>query len=371
MNISMDAFHRTEWALRKRVKELTCLYGINHVLQMSGDGIPETLQAIAELIPPAWQFPEIACARIVLDGRASTTTGFRESARRQASNLMIAGKNRGVVEVFYWQDPGVAESPFLDEERSLIDMISREISIHIEHCEAEEASARLRNQLRHADRLATLGQLAAGVAHEINEPLTNILGFAQLAKKSPGVPAQVSGDLEKIVQSCLYAREVIHKLLTFARKVPSEKSSVNLNQIVADGMNFLESRCAKAGIATNCKLDPELPFISADRSQLHQVIVNLVVNALQAMPQGGSLTIETRAGARAVLLIIKDTGVGMTEMVKQNIFTPFFTTKDVNDGTGLGLAVVDGIEVESEVDKGTRFLIELPLTGPAHPEASE
>jgi signal transduction histidine kinase len=361
----MGDIERTEWALRERVKELTCLYGIAHVMQRSDMSLPQALQTIVDLLPPAWQFPEIACARIVMDGKPYETARFRESPRRQAADLAVAGKSRGIVEVFYTHDPCIAE-PFLEEERSLIEMIAREVSIHIERCEAEEAGARLRDQLRHADRLATLGQLAAGVAHEINEPLSNILGFAQLAKKHPGVPESVAGDLEKIVKSCLYAREVIHKLLTFARKMPPEKSLVNLNQIVKDGLYFLESRCAKAGIDIVRTLDPDLPAISADRSQLHQVVVNLVVNALQAMADGGTLTIETHASNGNARLIVRDTGTGMTEAVKRNIFTPFFTTKDVNEGTGLGLAVVHGIvaahggtiDVSSEPGRGARFTVD-------------
>jgi two-component system, NtrC family, sensor kinase len=369
---AMDIIQKTEWALRERVKELTCLYGIANVMNR-GASIPDTLQAIVNLIPPAWQYPEIASAHIVLDGEEFRTEGFLASPLHQSVNLLIGGRHRGVVEVFYACDPDRGDAPFLDEEASLIEMIGREVSIHVERVEAGAANARLRNQLRHADRLATLGQLAAGVAHEINEPLTNILGFAQLAQKAPGVPGQVADDLEKVVRSCLHAREVIHKLLTFARKMPPEKSMVNLNQIITDGLYFLESRCAKAGIVVVRKLDPDLPGISADRSQLHQVIVNLVVNAVQAMPHGGSLTIETHACTGGVMLIVQDTGVGMTDWIKQNLFTPFFTTKDVHEGTGLGLAVVDGIvaahggsiDVESRPGLGARFTVELPAVAPA------
>jgi two-component system NtrC family sensor kinase len=364
--------NRTEWALRERVKELTCLYGIAHVMQRPGLDVSEALQAIVELLPPAWQFPDSASARITLDGHEFVTAGLQESLHCQSAPLLIAGKQRGVVEVLYCSDQRASEKlTFLEEERSLIDMVAREISIHIERSETEEANVRLRDQLRHADRLATLGQLAAGVAHEINEPLANILGFAQLAKKTPNVPQQTAGDLDKIAECCLHAREVIRKLLTFARQMPPEKAQIDLNQIVADGLFFLESRCAKSGIEVVRSLDPALPAISADASQLHQVLVNLVVNAIQAMPDGGILTIETRASSDSVCLVVQDTGVGMTPQVKQNIFTPFFTTKDVNEGTGLGLAVVDGIvashggtiQVDSDEGCGARFQITLPLTG--------
>jgi len=237
---------------------------------------------------------------------------------------------------------------------------------------------RLQDQLRQADRLATIGQLVAGVAHELNEPLGNILGFAQLAKKDPKLPERSVEDMEKIVKASLYAREVIHKLLLFARQSPPQKTQVNLNQTIEEGLYFLESRCAKAGIELVRELAPHLPEVSADPLQLQQILVNLVVNAVQAMPDGGKLTIKTLGSRDHVWLIIKDTGIGMTEEVKNKLFTPFFTTKDGDQGTGLGLAVVHGIvashggsiRVESEAGKGARFEIQLPVRGPAEGKKS-
>jgi signal transduction histidine kinase len=363
--------------LGERVKELTCLYGITHVAQRPGVSLEETLQGIVELLPPAWQYPEIACARITLDERAYTTPGFREGPHRQAADIMVSGIRRGVVEVVYRRDrPEFAGGPFLKEERSLIDTVAGEVALIIERREAEDHKARLQEQLRHADRLATIGQLAAGVAHELNEPLGNILGFAQLAKKDPQLPKRATEDMEKIVKASLHAREVIHKLLIFARRMPSQKTRVNLNQVVEDGLYFLASRCAKAGIELHRALAPNVPEIIADPSQLQQVLVNLVVNAVQAMPNGGSLAIETRASHDHVLLIVKDTGIGMSDEDKKKLYTPFFTTKDVDQGTGLGLAVVHGIvtshggdiRVESEVGQGTRFEIHLPVGAPAEAE---
>lgn len=368
----MRDIDRTEWALRERVKELTCLYGIARVTQPPGISVAEALQAIVELLPPAWQYPEIACARILFDEQTYATPGFRPGVHHQAADIMVSGRRRGLVEVVYTQEvPVSSEPPFLEEERSLIDMVAREIAILIERCEAEEYKAKLEDQLRHADRLATIGQLAAGVAHEINEPLANILGFAQLARKAPQLHNQVAGDIEKIVKNCLFAREIIRELLTFARQVAPEMTRVKLNQVVTGGLYFLESRCAKAGIEVVRLLDPDLPEISADSSQLQQVIVNLVVNAVQAMPNGGKLTIETHNAGNCVSLIVRDTGSGMTEAVKKNLFTPFFTTKDVDQGTGLGLAVVHGIvsshggtiRVVSKVGQGTSFEIQLPVSG--------
>ncbi len=359
-----------EWALRERVKELTCLYGIARVMQKPGATLEECITKILGLLPPAWQFSDQTCARIVLDGHEFQTTLYHPPTCCQSADLVVNEAKRGFVEVGYFGELETA-NPFLQEEVSLIEMVAREVSIMVERYESEQNKVKLQEQLRHADRLATIGQLAAGVAHELNEPLANILGFAQLAKKEPKLPKQTGEDMEKIVRNCLHAREVIHQLLTFARQMPLERARINLNQVISDGLYFLESRCLKAGIKVARKLDPEIPDIFADASQLNQVLVNLVVNAIQAMPSGGAVTIETQRGPRdaSVLLIVSDTGTGMTEAVRANIFTPFFTTKDVNEGTGLGLAVVHGIvashggtiRVGSELGRGSRFEVELPV----------
>jgi len=237
---------------------------------------------------------------------------------------------------------------------------------------SDEERVLLQDQLRHADRLATIGQLAAGVAHELNEPLGNILGFAQLAQKGPDLPDSTARDVDKIIGASLYAREIIKKLMVFSRQMPAQKFFVNLNSVVEDGLYFFEARCSKAGIDLVRRLATNLPDIRADSGQLNQVLVNLVVNSIQAMPKGGTLTVETRAEGNYLFLVVADTGRGMNDTVKDQIFIPFFTTKDVDEGTGLGLAVVHGIvtshrgsiAVESKVGAGTRFEIRLPVTEP-------
>ncbi len=357
-------------ALRERVKELTCLYSIAQIAGIPGISLDEILHLIVELLPPAWQYPEIAFARIVVDGRSYLTAGFRESHRKQAAEIVVGGAPRGIVEVVYVEDRlELDEGSFLKEERKLIDAIARQVALIIERRQAEEDRLRLQDQLRHADRLATIGLLAAGVAHELNEPLGNILGFAQLAKKCARLPQSAKQDIEKIESASLHAREIIKNLLVFARQMPPEKSRVNLNRVVEGALDFFEGRCAEAGVELDCSLEPNLVEIEADPAQLEQVLVNLAVNALQAMPDGGRLTVRTRAGDHDVFLIVEDTGTGMSEEVLKKLFVPFFTTKEVGKGTGLGLPVVHGIitshggaiQVESEVDRGTRFEIRLPV----------
>ena len=360
----------TEVALRERVKELTCLYGIAQIAERPGISLEEVLRGIVELLPPAWQYPEIAFAGIVLDGRSYETAAFQEGGRQQTVEVVVNGQRRGYVAVGYAQEtPELDERPFLNEERHLINAVTREVALIIERREAEEDKSELQDQLRHADRLATIGQLAAGVAHELNEPLGNILGFAQLVKKCPELPGQAGKDIEKIEAASLHAREVIKKLMMFARQMPTQKTMVNLNEVVEEGLYFFEPRCAKSGIELSRSLAPDLPGLVADAAQLNQVLVNLVVNAVQAMPEGGKLTVETLAHGDAVALVVEDTGDGMDEEVMRQIFVPFFTTKDINEGTGLGLAVVHGIvashggsiKVESRVGRGSRFEVRLPL----------
>ncbi len=357
-------------SLRERVKELTCLYRMAQLMEEPAIELGELLQGLVELLPPAWQYPEIASARIILDGECYATSDFGGCVHKQSAPLVVKDQTRGCIEVGYTREkPELDEGPFLEEERNLLDVVARQISLLIERRQAAEDRSRLHLQLRHADRLATIGQLSAGVAHELNEPLGNILAFAQLARKESDLPRQVASDLDKIVTTSLHAREIIKKLMLFARQMPPRKSRVNLNTLVEDGLYFLESRCAKDGVAIRRNLSPQLPDIVADPSQLNQVLVNLVVNAIQAMPGGGVMNISTREVDDRVALCVEDNGVGMNPHVLKQIFVPFFTTKEVHEGTGLGLPVVHGIvtshggtiEVESVPGRGSRFEVRLPL----------
>jgi len=356
-------------ALRERIKELTCLYGIAQIARQPDKSLEDIIQGIVELLPPAWQYPELTSARFVFDGVSYTTSAFPASCQKQSTDVFVNGKPKGFIEIGYVeQKPELDEGPFLKEERSLLNEVARQTALIIERKQAEEDKLKLYNQLRHADRLATIGMLAAGVAHELSEPLGNILGFAQLAKKCAGVPASAKQDIEKIETASLHAREIIQKLLVFARQVPPEKRRVNLNEVVKDGLYFFNARCAKEGIELICNLCPNLPEVVADPVQLNQVLVNLVVNALQSMSGAGRITVQTQFYDHNVCLVVEDTGPGMNKGVLDKIFVPFFTTKDVGHGTGLGLPVVHGIvtahggsiNVESKIGRGTRFEIRLP-----------
>jgi signal transduction histidine kinase len=224
----------------------------------------------------------------------------------------------------------------------------------------------LKQQLHHAERLATVGQLAAGIAHEINGPLNNILGYAQLSAKQQDLPEQVYGDLDNIIRMSLHAREVVKKVMLFSRQVPPKHDRVCLNQVIRESLYFTEPLCSKNKIQMTCQLNDGLPRILGDFAQLRQVVVNLVVNAVQAMPAGdGKITISTGycEQNRRLTMTVQDTGTGMTKETLSQCFDPFFTTKAFEEGTGLGLSVVHGIlkahgadtDVTSQTGKGTCF----------------
>ena len=357
-------------ALRERIKELTCLYDIAQIAGQPNKSLKYILKGIVKVLPSAWQYPEATLARLVLDGVSYTTSDFPANCQKQSVDIFVNGKPRGFIEIGYAeQKPELDEGPFLKEERSLLNEVARQTALIIERKQAEEDKVKLHDQLRHADRLATVGMIAAGVAHELNEPLGNILGFAQLAKKCSEVPVSVKQDIEKIEKASLHAREIIQKLLVFARQVPPEKRQVNLNKVIKDGLYFFNARCSKEGIELIFNLCQNLPEIVADPVQLNQVLVNLVVNSLQSISGPGRITVQTQFYDHNVYLVVEDTGPGMNKEVLDKIFVPFFTTKDIGHGTGLGLPVVHGIvtahggsiKVESKIGGGTRFEIQLPI----------
>ncbi|HAF07204.1 TPA: hypothetical protein DCG82_02220 [candidate division WOR-3] len=357
---------RAQYSLRERIKELSCLYSISSSLQKTDFDFEMEMDKLINMIIPAFQFPEFTNVRIKLDNKIFFNKNFVESDNFIKSDILVEDKVRGSIEVFYSQKSFKKDTVFfLDEEKALVNAIANHFGYVLERQKLEKDKNDLHNQLLHADRLATIGQLVAGVAHEINEPLSSILGFAQLIKKSD-IPDQVRSDNEKIIKSALHAREIIKKLMFFAKQMPPKKVEVDLNETIKETIYFLESHLIRSSIELNLKLSSDVPKVVADPSQLYQVIVNLTVNAIQAIKGNGILKIETYSDKDYVYFTIEDNGMGMDKETLDKIFIPFFTTK--KDGTGLGLSVVHGIitnhngkiVVESEPGKGTKFIVKLP-----------
>jgi signal transduction histidine kinase len=358
--------------LHEKIRILSCQYRIAQLSFDDRRDFDNILQTIVDLIPQAFENPPEMAARIRLDEKIYQTPEFEQSTDRSGRNIFIKGDMRGRVEIGRRKKGGSdrgLRSHYSGEEIKIAESSARKVAYMTERKEAQEKKELLQEQLRHADRLATIGQLAAGIAHELNNPLGDILGFAQLASNYPDLPEKVYQDLVKIVKSTLYAREVIKKVLFFSRQTHPREAKTNLNQLIKDWCGFFEFRCAQSNIDIVLEMDEFLPPVTGDPAQLNQVLVNLVVNAIHAMPDGGKLTIKTGVNRDKVTMAVRDTGQGIADAIRDKIFLPFFTTKEVDQGTGLGLSVVYGIvnehggtvKFDSRPGAGSTFKIELPI----------
>jgi CheY-like chemotaxis protein len=242
--------------------------------------------------------------------------------------------------------------------------------------------------LRQMQKLEGLGTLAGGIAHDFNNILGIILAYITSIKRFHDDSKKLELAIETISKAVQRGKTLVQQILTFARKTETEFGAVNVNDVVMEIMTMIFETFPKV-LTYAQNFEKGIPFINADRSQLHQALLNLCVNARDAMPTGGILTISTHLISIANMRIqhpdaaensyicieVSDTGEGMTEEIKKRIFEPFFTTKGVGKGTGLGLAVVFGvvqthkgfIDVESELGKGTIFRMYLPVSEVAEP----
>ena len=259
--------------------------------------------------------------------------------------------------------------------------IGRDVS---ERKEAEARRAQLEMQLRQSQKREAIGTLASGIAHDFNNVLTAIMGQAQLLRDEGTGPMQ--GRATEILQASARARDVVRQLLTFARSTGQEHRPVQLQQVVAEALQLMRASLP-ASVELEASIDPATAMVLADQGQMHQVVINLVANAAAALqgrtgkigvylgnlpPSGGDGTLGT------VRLRVTDDGVGMTPEVLERIFEPFFTTRAPGEGTGLGLAVVQGIVqdhggqifVRSAPGKGSTFDVELPASSMERPEVA-
>jgi two-component system NtrC family sensor kinase len=228
--------------------------------------------------------------------------------------------------------------------------------------------AELERRLVQADKLSSIGLLAAGVAHEVNTPLAVISTYAQMLAKQISGDAQKAPLLEKIARQTFRASEIVNSLLNFSRTSPTEFVTLDLNKVIRETLNLLEHQLSKASVRVETSLDESLPRVKGNPGKLQQVFLNLFINARDAMEAGGTLAVRTGARDGEVHVTVADSGAGIAPENLSRIFDPFFTTKGARKGTGLGLSVSYGIvrehggeiEVQSDVGAGTRFYLSFP-----------
>jgi signal transduction histidine kinase len=237
-------------------------------------------------------------------------------------------------------------------------------SLEAEHRRAEE-------QLLITDRLASIGELASSLAHELNNPLTGVIGFSQLLL-SKELPDEIREDIQVIYTEAKRTADVVKNLLIFARKHAPVKQLVDINSVIEKVLSLRAYEHKVENIQVVTRFAPDLPLTMADFFQLQQVFLNIIINAEHFMLEAhhrGTLTITTRRAGNSIIASFADDGPGIAEEDMVHLFDPFFTTKEVGEGTGLGLSICHGIVTEhngllyaeSEPGKGATFVVELPV----------
>ncbi|APY11729.1 sensor histidine kinase [Seonamhaeicola sp. S2-3] len=358
----------TEKKLKERIKELTCLYEVSsYISNCDLNYIKPTLVAIAKSLKKAIQFPKDATVSIT----ANNFTVSDESIKKDVVYMICAiksfNKNIGAIKVGYLKKHYTSKS-FLNEEEQLLKKIALEIGGLFERKEILEKEALTRRQIERADRLSILGEITAGIAHELNTPLANILGYSELLKEQFTNNNKAINDLNKIITNAEFSSEVVKKLMFFSCEMPQQMAVTNITPIVKNAISLLKPNFTKKQIQCHLEIEKESICMRVDSIQLTQVLFNLVINAIYFSPVKGQIWVCVYEKNNDVVIEIRDEGPGIQKSQSNSIFNPFYTTKPLGEGSGLGLSVVHGIvkshkgEIKHQPNspKGTVFTVHFP-----------
>ena len=364
----MKSLHTVEQKLKERIKELSCLYEVTSlIVNCDYDRVEVTLTGIVDCLKRAWQFNLDTYVILQTDSYAIQTEKEQDAYVYLQSPITIFNKEIGDIKIGY-PYPKYTLDDFLEEEQQLLDNVCLEVGGLLERRQIRDNEAAIRRQVEQADRLRILGEITAGIAHELNTPLANILGFTELLKERVTADVQSSKDLDKIITNAIFSREVVKKLMFFACEMPQEKEIVNMVPIVEDAMDLMRVTLQKKNISCVFHKQASEIRLRIDKIQLTQVLFNLIVNAIYFSPEGGTIHISLEEKEGDIFLEIKDEGSGIEAANEKKIFDPFFTTKPHTDGSGLGLSVVHGIVQSHQgsishtpnTPQGTIFTIRFP-----------
>jgi PAS domain S-box-containing protein len=347
------------------LSEDLCIISVNHVFkEVMGIEEPEGRYCYEIFRNETKSCPECPAHKSFLTGDVCRETAIFKVGERNRQFEMVASPIR---------DP--------DKNESRILIFKRDVTMEKEY----------QAKFYQAEKMATVGMLAAGVAHEVNNPLAAISGFAEgIKRRLPRLEEQTGPIIEDIkdyvdtiLKECRRCQDIVRTLLTFSRPVSMGYSPVSINAVVEDTLKLLRSHLKQKDLrlTLHADLDEDLPLIYGDEPQLKQVLLNLLVNAMDAVDQTGrgegSITIRTYPEAdEGVGLVVSDTGCGIPKENLDKLFEPFFTTKPVGKGIGIGLSTCYGIVKEhcgeilafSESNKGSRFIVRLPSNPDHHRE---
>ncbi|MFA6433917.1 MAG: response regulator [Elusimicrobiales bacterium] len=317
------------------------------------------------------------------DARFTNIDTLREIRSAIVFPLVMEGRLLGILNA----NRTVREAPFTGSDLRYASVFCSQISQAIHNAtlyrELDDKMREIEKMQAHlveSEKLAAIGKLAAGVAHEINNPLTGIMGFAELMLQSKDLSASQREDVASILQQSQRCRKIVQNLLQFSRKKKGNNEAVDLRALLEVSLQVMKYDLMRENIEVQKYFPEDLPVVQGDPAQLEQVYLNLLGNARQAMEgkNGGLLKISASRKDGLVVLRVEDTGCGIPPENLGKVFDPFFTTKPVGQGTGLGLSISYGIiqqhhgtiRVESQPGIGTAFIISLPVTGAAAPQES-
>lgn len=331
----------TEDKLKERIKELSCLYDVTTVILQHDNSIDTTLIKLCHAVKQAYQYTDNATVELFLEAHYVVTNPIIGDTVCQISRITVFNEEMGYIKVHY--DAGLyTQSHFLTEEQKLLDKVALEVSSFFEKIVMAEKEKLFQRNIAHTDRLSILGEITAGIAHELNTPLGNILGFAELINESSN-DTQVNNDISKIIKAAIYSREIVKKLMFFSCEMPQHLEKINLVEAINQSLVLLGPNFNKKNIKCSFKHSSCTLTIKFDTIQLTQALFNILLNAIYASPEESEIYIELYEDTDYIFIVIKDEGHGIPADIKKKIFEPFFTTKPLGDGTGLGLSVVHGI----------------------------
>jgi signal transduction histidine kinase len=384
-------FREVTHDLVERIKELNCLYGISRLVEKENISLNDILQGVVDLIPAAWQYPEVTCGRIGLKNRQFTSPNFRKTAWKQVESIIVSGKNVGSLEVYYLQPmPNSYEGPFLKEERYLIHGIAERLGHIIESKNAEDTLKKLyarekklhqKLQLEMENRVHFTRQLV----HELKTPLTSLMATSQLLNEETRKTR-----LEKLAgfvsEGAIRLNSRIDELHDVIKgeigKLKLEIKPLNIEQLLRSVVEETAALSQQYGVSVSFeRVDDNLPVVSADSERVRQILFNLINNACEYASKGKKIII--RAGldpdSRKVLIEVKDYGPGISRNKKTVLFKPGYQISQPDEGSGgLGIGLTlckmlvalhsGDIWVESKLGEGSSFFFTLPVAEPVKPD---
>lgn len=352
-------------SLKERIKELECLYDISTLVSQNTELSP-ILSKICQRLERAFQFSELACAKIAIQNQLFGDKTNYENGSEIKQHIFFQDELIGYICVTYpYNKQG--KSSFLIEEKKLLNKVAQEIAFLYEREQRSKNEEILNEIVRRQERLTILGEMTAGVAHELNTPLGNVIGFSEFIISTSKETSTIK-DAKKIKQSALHAREIVKKLMLFSCDIPQKLNSVCIKEVIHEAIDLLAPLLKQNHIIINFEDNSKNAKATIDKIQFTQVLFNLLNNSIQASKSKSQINVKLNKQNKYITITIEDFGVGIPIEIQDKIFDPFFTHNKKGLGNGLGLSVVHGIikqhkgriQLSSEVNKGTTFAISIP-----------